>query len=276
MDQYAVVGNPIAHSKSPEIHRLFAEQTGHQLEYSKMLVAKAHFVEEVSAFFALGGKGLNVTVPFKEEAYRFADQLSSRATLAGAVNTLAVNESGNILGDTTDGAGLVADLQRLHWPIAGARILVLGAGGAVRGVLQPLLEQQPAEITICNRTEQKAHQLAEVFGHLGVIQGSGFQQLEGSTFDFIINGTAASLAGELPPLADSLIDSKTRVYDMMYAAEATPFIAWAQARGAQACSDGLGMLVGQAAESFWLWRRVRPELAPVLANLRAQLRLKPA
>jgi shikimate dehydrogenase len=266
MDRYAVVGNPIAHSKSPDIHRWFAEQTGQALTYEKILVELTAFDEEVSSFFALGGKGLNVTVPFKEQAFRFADLLTDRARLAGAVNTLALQNDGTVLGDNTDGAGLAADLLAQDWPLAGQRILVLGAGGAVRGIVGPLLEQKPASLLIANRTLEKAVAIAEAFP-LGAVSVSGYAELQGS-FDLIINGTSASLTNELPPLPSGLVGADTAAYDLMYGAEPTAFLRWAAEQGAVRRADGLGMLVEQAAEAFYLWRGVRPDSAPVVEKLR--------
>ena len=272
-DKYAVFGNPIAHSKSPDIHRQFAEQTGQDLSYSKQLVAEDGFEAAANEFFANGGRGLNITVPFKQDAYAYVARTTPRARRAGAVNTLSLEADGTILGDTTDGVGLVSDMvNNLGWEIRHKRVLVLGAGGAVRGVLEPLLEQQPQHIVIANRTVDKALQLSKGFAEFGYLLGCGFDMLGEQQFDLIINGTSAGLQGELPPLPDSLIDANgtTACYDMLYGAEPTPFIQWAAQRGAQV-SDGLGMLVGQAAESFALWRGVRPETAPVIANLRDQL-----
>ena len=272
-DKYAVFGNPIDHSKSPDIHRQFAEQTGQFLSYEKQLVDPQGFEAAADAFFAGGGKGLNITVPFKQDAYAYVARTTPRARRAGAVNTLSLQADGTILGDTTDGVGLVSDIvNNLGWEICHKRVLVLGAGGAVRGVLEPLLEQQPQHIVIANRTVDKALQLSKGFAEFGYLLGCGFDMLGEQQFDLIINGTSAGLQGELPPLPDSLIDANgtTACYDMLYGAEPTPFIQWAAQRGAQV-SDGLGMLVGQAAESFALWRGVRPETAPVIANLRDQL-----
>lgn len=272
-DKYAVFGNPIAHSQSPDIHRQFAEQTGQDLSYSKQLVAEDGFEAAANEFFASGGKGLNITVPFKQDAYAYVARTTPRARRAGAVNTLSLQADGTILGDTTDGVGLVSDIvNNLGWEIRHKRVLILGAGGAVRGVLEPLLEQQPQHLVIANRTVDKALQLSKGFAEFGYLLGCGFDMLGEQQFDFIINGTSAGLQGELPPLPDSLIDASgtTACYDMLYGAEPTPFIQWAAQRGAQV-SDGLGMLVGQAAESFAQWRGVRPETAPVIADLRAKL-----
>jgi shikimate dehydrogenase len=270
-DHYAVVGNPIAHSKSPDIHRAFAAQTHQALRYEKYLWPEDGFRDHARVFFQDGGKGLNVTLPFKEQAYGFAQQLSERAQLAGAVNTLKALPDGSILGDNTDGAGLVADLKRLGWPLASQRILVLGAGGAVRGVLGPILHESPGELVITNRTHDKAQTLAALFAALGNVQANTSQSLQG-TFDVIINGTSASVQGALPDLPKGLVGPKTRLYDMMYAPQDTAFLAWGKQQGAEACADGLGMLVGQAAEAFFLWRGVRPDVTGVLAQLNAQLR----
>lgn len=263
-DRYAVFGHPIAHSKSPQIHAAFARQTGQDMTYEAILAPKDGFASSVAAFVAAGGRGANVTVPFKEEAYRLADRLSSRAQRAGAVNTLSFETEG-IVGDNTDGAGLVADLTRnRHCALAGRRILLLGAGGAARGVIEPLLDQQPAALVIANRTVSRAQDLAELFDR--GVRACGFDGLD-SPFDLVINATTASLAGELPPLSPRVFTSDTLAYDMMYGRD-TPFLAFARTHGA-ATADGLGMLVEQAAEAFYLWRGVRPDTAPVIAALRA-------
>jgi shikimate dehydrogenase len=270
MDRYGVFGNPIGHSKSPQIHRLFAEQTGQDLSYEPLLAPLDDFPGFAKAFFETG-LGANVTVPFKEQAYRLADRLSERAQRAGAVNTLKKLEDGTLLGDNTDGIGLVRDLlDNAGVALQGKRILLLGAGGAVRGVLEPLLAQRPAALVIANRTLAKAEQLAGEFAELGPVSASAFEELQGP-FDVIINGTSASLGGELPPLGDDLIKpGDTFCYDMMYGAKPTPFCQWAAGRGAKT-RDGLGMLVEQAAAAFELWRGVRPESGPVLTQLRSQL-----
>jgi shikimate dehydrogenase len=270
MDRYGVFGNPIAHSKSPQIHRLFAEQTGQTLSYEPLLAPLDAFPGFAQAFFE-DGLGANVTVPFKEQAFRLADQLTERARRAGAVNTLKNLGDGTLLGDNTDGIGLVRDLlDNAGVALESKRVLLLGAGGAVRGVLEPLLAQRPDALVIANRTLSKAEQLAGEFAELGSISASAFDQLHGP-FDVIINGTSASLGGELPPIANSLIRSGTTFcYDMMYSAEPTPFCRWAANLGAQT-RDGLGMLVEQASAAFELWRGVRPASAPVLAQLRRQL-----
>lgn len=271
MDRYGVFGNPIGHSKSPLIHRLFAAQTGQQLSYEPLLAPLDDFAGFARAFFS-EGRGANVTVPFKEQAFQLADRLSERAQRAGAVNTLHKLADGSLLGDNTDGAGLVRDLTlNAGFSLAGKRILLLGAGGAVRGVLEPFLAQRPAVLVVANRTVEKAERLAQEFAELGVVYPSGFDWLE-EPLDLIVNGTSASLNGETPPIAPSLIQpGHTLCYDMMYAKEPTAFCRWAQTHGAARALDGLGMLVEQAAEAFWLWRGIRPDTAPVLAQLRRQL-----
>lgn len=270
-DYYVVFGNPIGHSKSPLIHRLFAEQTGQALEYTTSLAPLDDFTAFAKAFFEKG-RGANVTVPFKEQAFRLASTLTERAQRAGAVNTLIKQADGSIRGDNTDGAGLVRDLT-VNYGVAlkGKRILILGAGGAVRGALEPLLAEQPEVIVIANRTVEKAEQLAKEFADLGPVFPSGFDWLEESV-DIIINATSASLSGELPPISPSLIQAgETFCYDMMYSNEPTAFCRWATEHKAGQSVDGLGMLVEQAAEAFFQWRGVRPESAPVLAELRRLL-----
>jgi|SRR3954468_23564188 len=273
-DQYAVFGNPINHSKSPAIHRQFAEQTGQDLHYAKQLVATDEFVKAAHEFFKQGGKGLNITVPFKIEAFNFAQQLTPRALRAGAVNTLAIQADGIILGDNTDGIGMVHDMHNLGWELEGKRILILGAGGAVRGILQPVLAEHPAQVIIANRTFAKAEELAAHFQDLGDVQAKSFEQLYGEQFDIIINGTSASLSGDLPPLPENLLNANAACYDLMYGAEPTVFMQWAQQQGAAKIADGLGMLIGQAAEAFYLWRQIRPEVVPVIMALRRQLNEK--
>jgi shikimate dehydrogenase len=269
-DRYAVIGNPIAHSKSPLIHAMFAEQTGQAMSYERILAPLDGFRGAVLRFRAEGGRGLNVTVPFKQEAFELADRLSERAARAGAVNTLIFHEDGVIEGDNTDGTGLVRDLRQQGASIEGKRVLILGAGGAVRGVLAPLLAEHPRELVIANRTADKAVQLAAAFADLGPVRGCGFDALEGR-FDLVINGTSASLSGELPPLPDDLLAEGAVAYDMAYGTTPTPFQRWAEAHGARLSLDGLGMLVEQAAESFWLWRGVRPDTGPVRQALSSKV-----
>lgn len=272
MDQYRVFGNPIEQSKSPQIHQQFAGQTGEALNYEKQLVDIDGFASAAQQFFSDGGKGLNITVPFKLEAFKFAKELTERAQNAGAVNTLKMLESGEILGDNTDGQGMVSDIvDNLGWSLAGKSILVLGAGGAVRGVLQPLLEQSPARVVIANRTIAKALTLVREFKRYGKVQACGFADLNDQQFDVVINGTSASLSGDLPPLPDMLLGEDAVCYDMMYGADPTVFMQWAQQQGAKDIADGLGMLVGQAAEAFLLWRGVKPEVKPVIEKVREKL-----
>ncbi len=270
-DRYAVIGNPVAHSKSPQIHAAFARLTFQDMAYEAILAPVDGFAAAVRAFIAAGGRGLNVTVPFKLEAYALADTRSPRAEAAKAVNTLAFSDAG-IHGDNTDGLGLVADLTRnLGLELAGKRLLLLGAGGAARGVLLPLMAERPAVLTLANRTAAKARQLlAEFLPHADgcPMDAGGFAELSGRQFDLVINATAASLADEAPPLPAGLYAPGSLAYDMVYGRE-TPFLAAARAQGAARLADGLGMLVEQAAESFFLWRGVRPDTAPILAQLRA-------
>ena len=274
MDRYAVIGNPIAHSKSPQIHAAFARQTGQALSYEALLAPVDGFAQTVADFRAQGGRGLNVTVPFKLEAFALAERHTPRAQAAGAVNTLAFDADG-ILGDNTDGAGLVRDLTaNLDFALAGRRILLLGAGGATRGVLLPLLDSRPARLTIANRTVAKAEALSTLFAARAgdcVLDACGFDALAGRRFDLVINATAASLADELPPLPPGLYAEGALAYDMMYGRDPTRFMRAALADGAARAEDGLGMLVEQAAESFALWRGVRPDSGPVLAALRRQI-----
>ncbi|NVD34308.1 shikimate dehydrogenase [Marinobacter lutaoensis] len=272
-DLYAVVGHPISHSKSPRIHSLFARQTGQAVEYTAIQAPLDGFADTVRQFFARGGKGLNVTVPFKEEAWRLAERRTARAELAGAANTLFQDPDGALVADNTDGVGLVRDLTvNLDVALGGRRLLVLGAGGAVRGVLGPLLAERPMELVIANRTLAKAEALARLFAREADstrLGACGFET-PAAPFDLIINGTSASLQGDLPPLSAHVIGADTVVYDMMYSLQTTTFNQWALAQGATRVHDGLGMLVEQAAESFRVWRGVRPETAPVIEQLRTE------
>lgn len=271
-DRYAVFGNPIAHSKSPQIHTRFAEQTAQVLTYSAEHIEENDFEAEVERFLQGDGKGLNITVPFKERAWALAQWRSDRAELAGAVNTLYRLDDGRIAGDNTDGIGLVRDLADNNGvSLSGARILVLGAGGAVRGVLQPLLAAGVASVLVANRTLARAQTLAELFAGYGRVQACGFDQVPAEAFDLIINGTSASLQGELPPVPAATVGAQTTCYDMMYGAEPTPFCRWADELGAAQVIDGLGMLVEQAAESFRIWRGVRPDTTLVMHALREAL-----
>lgn len=274
-DRYAVIGNPIAHSKSPFIHARFAEQTGEPIEYSHLLAPVEQFEAHVRAFIEAGGRGLNVTVPFKLAAHALADMLSPRAAAAGAVNTLRFDADG-IFGENTDGAGLVRDVEvNLGVGLKGARVLLLGAGGAARGVVLPMLERAPDTLTIVNRTAAKADVLVDQFAAAArqagcALSGGGPHAVGPHAYDVIVNATAGSLDAALPECDDAAFGTGTLAYDMMYGAHPTVFMRHAQSLGARA-ADGLGMLVEQAAESFFIWRGVRPDGAPVLAALRATL-----
>jgi shikimate dehydrogenase len=273
-DRYAVIGHPVAHSKSPQIHARFAAQTGQHLTYERLLAPLDGFEATVRAFIAQGGKGLNVTVPFKLEAHGIATLLSARARAAGAVNTLKCDRTANgsdvIFGDNTDGVGLVTDITRnAGVELTGKRILLLGAGGAARGVILPLLDARPSDLVIANRTGSKAEQLARQFAGQGPIRGSDLSALTGA-FDVVVNATSASLSGALPPIPPDVFTRGALAYDMMYDKEPTVFMRFARQHGATA-RDGLGMLVEQAAESFFVWRGVRPDTTAVFAELRAGL-----
>lgn len=277
-DLYAVIGNPVGHSKSPQIHAEFARQTGQDMRYEAILAALDGFATAVEEFRARGGSGLNVTIPFKLEAFRLADAHTDRARRAGAVNTLKFNRDA-ILGDNTDGAGLVRDIEHnLGFPLAGRRVLLMGAGGAARGVLMPLLAETPLRLVIANRTVEKALDLAaaaqrhapvaaEVRARVSAVP---YSRLSGERFDIVINSTSSSLSGELPPLPGSVFAPASLAYDMMYGQDLTPFLEFAREHGAGHVADGIGMLVEQAAESFFLWRGVRPETARIIVMLRGE------
>jgi shikimate dehydrogenase len=269
-DRYAVIGNPIGHSKSPQVHALFAQQTQQTMVYERLLAPLDNFAGAVQDFIAQGGRGANVTVPFKLEAFALAQELTPRAQSAGAVNTLSFS-AGRIKGDNTDGIGLVRDIMiNAAVPLKGRSVLLLGAGGAARGVILPLIEANIASLVIANRTQNRAQELAQHFSALAVpVSASTFGQLD-RTFDVIINATSASLSSDLPPLPDAVFGPDTLAYDMMYSAQPTLFMQHAAQRGAHV-RDGLGMLVEQAAESFQIWRGVRPETASVYQWLRGQL-----
>ncbi|MDR2092824.1 MAG: shikimate dehydrogenase [Azoarcus sp.] len=274
MDRYAVIGHPVEHSKSPIIHTAFARQTRQDLCYQALLAPLDGFSDTVRMFRAGGGRGVNVTVPFKLEACALATRLTARAKAAGALNTLTFNGD-IVVGDNTDGIGLVRDLVlNLSCPLAGQRVLLLGAGGAARGVILPLLQVRPTALTIANRTVSRAHELRAAFAEYAdqsALTAGGFEDLEGWEFDVVINATSASLENEAPPLPDKIFAPGALAYDMMYGMGDTPFLAAARAMGVTRLADGLGMLVEQAAESFALWRGVRPKSAPVLSKLRRKL-----
>jgi shikimate dehydrogenase len=271
-DHYAVIGHPIAHSLSPHIHRLFAQQCQQYMTYTASDVAPEQLISWVSKFFAASGRGLNVTVPHKQSLLTMPSRLSDRARVAGALNTLLVDSNGHLLGDNTDGIGLVRDLtENLRVTITAHRVLLLGAGGAARGVIAPLLELKPTLLVIANRSLERAAALATTFAAAGPVRATSFSELGGSGFDLIINATAAGLQGEVPSVPASVLSGKGAVcYDIGYADQDTPFVRWARAHGAANAHTGLGMLIEQAAESFYLWRGVRPNTASVRAALGLQ------
>ncbi len=267
-DRYGVMGYPVAHSRSPVIHRLFAHQTGQNIQYELLKVAPDKLEQAVRQFQRTGGKGLNITTPHKTEVCKLADQLSERASTAGAVNTLAFQD-GEIFGDNTDGIGLLRDLVvNRGLSIENANILVLGAGGATRGIVGPLLEMQPALLLIANRTPEKATIIADHFARHGSIAACAFDDIEDRDWQLIVNATSAGFKGEKLPYPASAIGTSTLCYDLSYGLKATPFCEWAKAHGAEQAVMGWGMLVEQAAESFHIWRGVRPDTKPVLKQLR--------
>jgi shikimate dehydrogenase len=269
MDQYVVIGNPIAQSKSPDIHAQFAQSTQQAMHYDRLLAPVDGFEAAMRAFIASGGKGANITAPFKLDAFAFANQLTERARVAGAVNTLKF-DGDIILGDNTDGAGLVADItQGAGVSLQGRRILLLGAGGAARGALLPLLEQQPAELVLVNRTAEKAQELAQQVQQYGKVQWGSFDAAEG-VFDVVINATSAGLHAQTVPVSLALFGPQTLAYDMTYAKAPTSFMQFAAGAGATT-RDGLGMLVAQAAEAFYLWRGIRPDTSQIVAAIRAKM-----
>lgn len=274
-DSYAVIGYPIGHSKSPMIHRLFAEQTQQDLTYEAILVDTddSSFQWAIADLKNRGYKGINITVPYKLDAFETADQLTERAQTAHAVNTYTFNEDGTITGDNTDGIGLINDIEMNGGRLfKGQSVLILGAGGAVQGILGPLIDKQPARIHIANRTANRAAVLGKRFTTEIPMTASGWEDIPTQHYDIIINGTSASLEGKLPPISPNVVGQQTLVYDMMYGQKPTVFMDWAQqAQPSCKTMDGLGMLVGQAAEAFYQWRGVRPETAPVIAEVRAQM-----
>jgi len=268
-DNYCVMGNPIRHSLSPAIHTSFARQTGEAIHYLAILVDAGNFVNALNKFREQGGKGLSITLPFKVDAFHVADELSARARTAGAVNTLWFDDDGSIQGDNTDGIGLITDIVTNHAvKISNRRILVLGAGGAVQGILGPLLEQQPECIVVANRTVNKAQTLVQKYNDPARIRASEFDELSDQSFDIVINGTSASLQESVPPIPDTIFKTNALSYDLMYSKTHTVFQAWSQDHGATLCLDGLGMLVEQAAEAFLIWRGIRPDTALVIKQLR--------
>lgn len=271
MSRYGVMGNPIQQSKSPLIHRLFAEQLGQTISYDAILVEMDGLSEALDLFQESGGLGLNITMPFKHRAFHLVNQVSERALQAEAINTIRFNSDGTRFGDTTDGIGLIKDIRHnLLFSIQNKRVLVLGAGGAVSSIIEPLLNESPAELVIANRTVSKAFALIERFVSDTPITACGLADLSGQVFDLIINGTSASLQEDVLELPADIVHANTLCYDMVYGKGTTPFLKWAKEHGAGQCCDGLGMLVEQAAESFYLWRDVRPDTREVLALLRRE------
>ena len=269
-DRYAVVGNPIAHSKSPFIHTEFARQTGQDLQYERLLAPLDGFRATIENFRAAGGKGVNVTLPFKLEAFNLAQERSPRAADAQAVNTLKLDAS-TLYGDNTDGVGLLRDIEaNLDFPIQGRSVLLMGAGGAAQGVVGPLLSARPERLVIANRTEEKAQRLAQQFSARGSLSASSYSATAGQQFDLVINATSASLNALVPDLPDGIFARGALAYDMMYGKGTMPFLELARSQGAARVADGIGMLVEQAAESFFIWRGVRPQTRPVIAALQAQ------
>jgi len=267
-DQYGVAGHPIAHSWSPFIHGMFAKATAQNLVYRLFDISPANFRRDALRLFAGGLKGLNVTLPHKQAAAELVNELTPRAERARAVNTIAFFKDTSLLGDNTDGLGLTADLEKnLGVALADKRVLILGAGGAVRGVLGPLMERDLAEVVIANRTPERARKLAKEFTDMGKISGCGFSEVEAPPYDLIVNATSASLQGEMPDLPAGLVGAATICYDMAYGRGETPFTLWAQSLHAARTTKGWGMLVEQAAESFLLWRGIRPDTEPVLQAL---------
>lgn len=274
VDQYGVVGHPVDHSWSPFIHGLFSRATGQAMSYKRYDFTPEEFQDRVRDFFKQGGRGLNVTLPHKIAAVDVADELTARAAHAAAVNTLALRNDGTILGDNTDGVGLVRDLcDNQGIVITHRRILIIGAGGASRGVLAPLLALSPGEVVLANRTAERAEALASAFAKLGTIHGVGFRYISGGAFDLIINATSASLSGDIPAVPAGIVGPDTVCYDMAYGKSETPFVRWAMRLGCTRALQGWGMLVEQAAESFRIWRGVRPTTAPVLAALKERATL---
>ncbi len=268
-DRYAVVGHPISHSRSPAIHRLFAQQTGENIRYEAIDAAPANFETAVRGFAAAGGRGMNVTVPHKEAAFALAEHLGAEAERAGAVNTITFTRDGRSRGDNTDGIGLIRDLTaNLGYSIGGARVLILGAGGATRGILGPILDQSPAAVVLANRTLARATALQQLFDD-DRLSVCGFADLaDQEPYALIINATSAGLKGEQPPFPGACVGANSLCYDLAYSLQQTPFVAWAAAQGAGRAAQGWGMLIEQAAESFFIWRQVRPDTAPILAQLR--------
>ncbi|WP_336432398.1 shikimate dehydrogenase [Providencia huashanensis] len=271
MEMFAVFGNPIQHSKSPSIHKMFAEQTGILLEYEKILAPVDNFELSLAEFFSQGGKGANITLPFKERAYQLVSELTERAQACGAVNTVMKLDDNRLLGDNTDGMGLLLDLQRLEFIHPNSKILMIGAGGATRGALLPLLEYG-CNITLTNRTYAKVETLVNEFSSLGNIKGMQIEQITSPDFDLIINATSSGVSGDIPTINSLIFTKQVACYDMFYQSTLTPFLSFACEHQVTKIADGLGMLVGQAAFSFKLWHGVLPEITPILSALYKELK----
>ncbi|SNC58455.1 shikimate dehydrogenase [Sodalis endosymbiont of Henestaris halophilus] len=270
MDIYAVFGNPINHSRSPRIHTLFAVEMGLSHTYGRVLAPINDFEQTLLRFFDTGGLGANITLPFKERAFSLCDHLTTRGSLVGAVNTIKKLPDGSLLGDNTDGIGLISDLERLNLLSQNSRVLLVGAGGAARGGILPLLTYG-CKVVLTNRTFPRAQELVRFYHHAGDISALPLELLSAPDYDLIINATSAGMYGSIPQLPASIITPSVCCYDMFYQQKDTPFIAWSRRQGAVRCADGLGMLVGQAASSFLLWHGVLPSILPVLNTLRAEL-----
>ncbi len=269
MNKYAVIGNPIKHSKSPQIHSAFAQQEGTVIDYDRILTDEDNFIKTVNDFFSSGGSGLNVTVPFKVLAYQQCSQLNEYAQAAQAINTLSLDQNQQWVGANTDGIGLLTDLKNnLHVTLKNKSILILGAGGAARGILLPLLKETPSKIVIANRTVEKALELATAFCALGVIKGCGYEQIDDSVFDIVINATSASLNNTLPPITKNIVNHNSICYDLAYSDNPTAFTTWAKQHGVKSTHDGIGMLIEQAAESYYIWRGFKPNTQEVFSLLR--------
>ncbi|CAM4269168.1 shikimate dehydrogenase [Pseudoalteromonas byunsanensis] len=269
MDKYAVFGHPIKHSKSPLIHQAFARQCMDQISYEAILAPLDGFKESVETFFASGGKGANVTLPFKEQAFELADKLTQRAKLAGAVNTLKLLDDGKLLGDNTDGAGLVYDLERHNAPLSNATVLLIGSGGAARGCIYPLLQAGVAQIVVANRTANKAESLATDFLQFGDVSGCGLQDIPQGRYTIVINSTSSSVTGEVPNISPSILQDCILAYDMFYSEQRTSFLTWVASHNADSkLVDGLGMLFGQAAEAYEIWRDKKPNIEHVINGMK--------
>lgn len=273
-DHYAVMGYPISHSRSPSIHQQFAEQTKQKIVYTAILVEPGDFTNAVASFQSQGGKGLNITIPFKEEAWSLVNHRSARAEKAGAVNTITLRQDGSLHGDNTDGIGLVNDITgNQSFLLKDKKVLILGAGGAVRGVLQPILSASPAQIVIANRTPEKALELAKQYVNFAdncPVLGVGLHAIPHQVFDVVINGTATSLTDQLLDIRPELVNNAF-CYDMMYGKEPTAFMQWCKNANAASISDGLGMLIEQAAEAFYIWRNIRPLTQPIINTIRSTI-----